>query len=140
MEKAFHEALDLWAAKWSEEVALLSSSGRMMTYRDLSVLSRSIAHSLRKMGVSKGDGVALVAYNSVELVAAFFGCVRSGAAAVMVDPATMSEDLRFQLEDSRSRVVVADSAVLKRELGTFGEAGVEKVLLLDRDRGPRGMV
>ena len=110
MEKALHEALDLWAAQWPEDVALISGTGRMMTYRELTALSRSIAHSLRGMGVSKGDAVALVAYNSVELVAAFFGCVRSGAAAVMVDPATMSEDLRFQLEDSRSRVVVADSA------------------------------
>jgi long-chain acyl-CoA synthetase len=138
VEKALHEALDLWAAQWPEELALLSSTGKRMTYRELSALSRSIAHSLRGMGVSKGDAVALVAYNSVELVAAFFGCVRSGTAAVMVDPATMSEDLRFQLEDSRSRVVVADSAVLERELGTFKEAGVERVLLLDRDRGPKG--
>ena len=137
MEKALHEALDLWAAQWPEDVALLSSSGKRMAYRELSALSRSIAHSLRKMGVSKGDAVALVAYNSVELVAAFFGCARTGAAAVMIDPAAMSEDLRFQLEDSRSRVVVADSAVLERELGTFEEAGVKKVLLLDRDQGPK---
>jgi long-chain acyl-CoA synthetase len=138
VEKTLHEALDLWAAKWLEDVALLSSSGKRMTYRELSSLSRSIANSLRKMGVSKGDAVALVAYNSVELVAAFFGCVRSGAAAVMIDPATLSEDLKFQLEDSRSKVVVADSAVLERELRTFKEAGVERVLLLDGDRGPRG--
>ena len=138
MEKTLHEALDLWAAQWPEDVALISSSGKRMTYRELSSLSRSIANSLRKMGVSKGDAVALVAYNSVELIAAFFGCVRSGAAAVMIDPATLSEDLKFQLEDSRSRVVVADSAVLERELETFKEAGVERVLLLDWDRGPRG--
>jgi long-chain acyl-CoA synthetase len=138
VEKALHEVLDLWAAEWPEDVALISSTGKRMTYRELSALSRSIAHSLREMGVSKGDAVALVAYNSVELVAALFGCVRSGAAGVMIDPATMSEDLRFQLEDSRSRVVVADSAVLERELGTFKEAGVERVLLLDGDQGPKG--
>jgi long-chain acyl-CoA synthetase len=138
VEKTLHEALDLWAAQWPEDVALISSSGKRMTYRELSSLSRSIANSLRKMGVSKGDAVALVAYNSVELIAAFFGCVMSGAAAVMIDPATLSEDLKFQLEDSRSRVVVADSAVLERELRTFKEAGVERVLLLDGDRGPKG--
>ena len=138
MEKTLYEALDLWAAQWPKDVALISSSGKRMTYRELSSLSRSIANSLRKMGVSKGDAVALVAYNSVELIAAFFGCVRSGAVAVMIDPATLSEDLKFQLEDSRSRVVVADSAVLERELRTFKEAGVERVLLLDGDRGPKG--
>jgi non-ribosomal peptide synthetase component E (peptide arylation enzyme) len=50
VEKALHEALDLWAAQWPEDVALISSSGKRMTYRELSALSRSIAHSLRKMG------------------------------------------------------------------------------------------
>ncbi len=135
MEVALHESLDLWATEYPDRVALLSSSGKRLTYSEVSSLSKSIAHSLRKMGVSKGDAVAVVAYNSVELVAAFFGCARSGGAAVMIDPATMSEDLRFQLEDSRSRVVVADSTVLERELVTFREAGVEKVFLLDRDRG-----
>jgi len=48
VEKALHEALDLWAAQWPEEVALTSSSGRRMTYRELSAFSRSIAHSLRE--------------------------------------------------------------------------------------------
>ncbi len=138
MERALHEALDLWAAKWPDRVALLSSSGKSLTYSELSRLSGSIARALRTMGVSKGDAVGLVAYNSIELIAAFFGCARSGAKAVLVDPATMSEDLMFQLEDSKSRVVVADSTVLERELGTFERAGVEKVLLLDRDRGPEG--
>ncbi len=138
MEAALHEALNAWASKWSDRVALLSSSGKRLTYRELSDLSRSIASSLRGMGVSKGDAVALVAYNSVELVAAFFGCARSGAKAVLIDPATMSEDLRFQLEDSKSRVVVADSTVLERELATFEEAGVERVLLMDEDRRQRG--
>jgi len=138
LKSAIHEALDLWASEWSERVALVSSSGKRLTYNELSALSRSIASSLRKMGVSKGDAVALVAYNSVELLAAFFGCVRAGAASVMIDPATLSEDLRFQLEDSKSKVVVADSAVLDRELGTFEEAGVEKVLLLDGDRKQEG--
>ncbi len=138
MEAAVHEALDLWASEWPDRVALISSSGKRLTYRELSALSRSIASSLRKMGVSKGDAVALVAYNSVELLVAFFGCARSGATAVLIDPATLSEDLRFQLEDSKSRVVVADSAVLERELATFEEAGVEKVLLLDRDRWREG--
>ena len=138
MEAALHEALDVWASRWSDRVALLSSSGKRLTYRELSDLSRSIASSFREMGVSKGDAVALVAYNSVELVAAFFGCARSGARAVLIDPATMSEDLRFQLEDSKSRVVVADSTILERELVTFKEAGVEKVLLLDGDRGQKG--
>ncbi|MDW8041398.1 MAG: class I adenylate-forming enzyme family protein [Nitrososphaerota archaeon] len=116
-----------------DSVAIVDSRGRSITYGQLDMRSTNFAVSLLSWGVKRGKRVAIVAYNSIELIESFIGVMKSGASAVLIDPATMSEDLAYQLSDSSPDVVVVDSAVMMREKEVLKEFGGSAIINLDGD-------
>jgi acyl-CoA synthetase (AMP-forming)/AMP-acid ligase II len=56
------------------------------SYGELDVQARRMAAALRRRGARPGDRVLLIMPTSLELVAAFFGCLYAGAIAVPVNP------------------------------------------------------
>ncbi|MGW2421083.1 amino acid adenylation domain-containing protein [Streptomyces sp. NPDC001709] len=85
-------------------------NGRTVGYRELDARTARLAHRLADLGVRPGDHVAVHMDRSDDLVAALVGIVRAGAVYVPVDPANPPERVRYLLEDSGARVVVADAA------------------------------
>ena len=95
---------------------------------------RQVSHALVEMGIGRGDVVALVLPNSVELVTIMFAAWRLGAALTPVNPALTKPEVQYQLTDSGARLVVADDSSLSKVGG--GVAGVCVVdQLLRRDGG-----
>ncbi|MFJ8078112.1 amino acid adenylation domain-containing protein [Streptomyces sp. NPDC096176] len=84
--------------------------GREVTYRQLGGRTARLAHHLHALGVRPGDHVAVHMDRSPDLVTALVGIVRAGAVYVPVDPANPPERVRYLLDDSGARVVVADQA------------------------------
>lgn len=85
-------------------------SGRTVSYRELDARTARLAHRLTALGVRPGDHVAVHMDRSDDLVAALVGIVRAGAVYVPVDPANPPERVRYLLEDSGAKAVVADAA------------------------------
>ena len=77
-----------------------------ITYRDLDLESNRFANALKKLGVGKGDRVALLMPNIPQLVIAFYGTLKAGAAVVMFNPLYSSREIEHQLNDSEARVMV----------------------------------
>lgn len=93
---------------------------------------RQVSHALVEMGIGRGDVVAVVLPNSVELVTIMFAAWRLGAALTPVNPALTNPEVQYQLTDSGARLVVADDSSLSKVGG--GVAGVCVVdQLLRRD-------
>ncbi|MEU0374183.1 amino acid adenylation domain-containing protein, partial [Streptomyces sp. NPDC006283] len=84
--------------------------GHEVTYRQLGERTARLAHHLHALGVRPGDHVAVHMDRSPDLVTALVGIVRAGAVYVPVDPANPPERVRYLLDDSGARVVVADQA------------------------------
>jgi len=103
------EALRRHANDRPHHVALLHED-RRCTYAELSDQANRVAGALADRGVSPGDRVALVAGNSVEFVAALYGIWGAGAIAVGINPRLSTDDAAYQLQDSGTRLVVADAA------------------------------
>ncbi|QNS09228.1 non-ribosomal peptide synthetase [Streptomyces xanthii] len=103
-------------------------AGGTLTYGDLDRRSARLARRLHDLGVRPGDHVAVHMDRSERLVTALVGIVRSGAVYVPVDPANPPERVRYLLEDSGARVVVADAA-----LAEVPEAAGATVICPDRD-------
>ena len=82
--------------------------------------------SLVEMGVGRGDVVAVVLPNSVELVTVMFAAWRLGAALTPVNPALTKPEAQYQVSDSGARLVVADDASLSKV-----EGGVARVCVID---------
>jgi len=77
------------------------------SYAELDEQSQRLAQALLQRGIAAGDRVAVCLENSLEAVVAFFGVVRAGAAALLVNPGTKPEKLDFLLRDSGARALLA---------------------------------
>ena len=74
----------------------------------------SVSSALVEVGIGRGDVVAVVLPNSVELVIIMFAAWRLGAAVTPVNPALTEHEVKYQLTDSGARLVVADELSLSK--------------------------
>ena len=76
--------------RYEEQIAVVTHRGNRRfssTYAQLAELSARCAHAFDQLGLRPGDRVLLWGNNSVEWVAAFFGCILRGIVAVPLDAA-----------------------------------------------------
>jgi long-chain acyl-CoA synthetase len=98
--------LEETARKFPDHTALLFF-GRKITYSGLDRLANRFAHALARLGVRKGDRVALMLPNIPQMVIAYYGTLRAGAIGVATNPLYHSHELEVQLKDSGASVLVA---------------------------------
>jgi acyl-CoA synthetase (AMP-forming)/AMP-acid ligase II len=67
------------------------------------------ANALAGLGVSRGNGVATVLGNSLELLATYWACAKLGAVAVPLSPLLTATGLLSLLDAAKPRVIVASS-------------------------------
>jgi long-chain acyl-CoA synthetase len=82
------------------------ASGRQFSYGRFHNLALIVARELQERGVGRGDRVALVLNNSVELAVLYFGCLYRGAVAVPVNPLLHAREVEFILKNAGLRLVV----------------------------------
>ena len=70
---------------------------------------RSVAGLLAQRGVRRGDVVATLLPNRVELVVILLAAWRLGAAVTPINPALTDSEAAYELEDSAARLVVLDN-------------------------------
>ena len=90
---------------------------------------RRVSGALSGMGIGRGDVVAVVLPNSVELVTTMFAAWRLGAALTPVNPALTRPEVQYQLTDSGARLVVADDSSLSKVEGGAARACVADELV-----------
>jgi long-chain acyl-CoA synthetase len=81
--------------------------GRETTYAELGDQIDRAAEGLRRLGVSKGDTVALVLPNCPQHVVAFYAVLRLGGIVIEHNPLYTPRELRHQFEDHGAKVVIA---------------------------------
>lgn len=80
---------------------------RTVTYAELSSRAGRAATGFAKMGIAAGDSVALLMRNDIAFLEAQLGAARLGAYCVPVNWHFKGEEIRYQLEDSGARLLVA---------------------------------
>ncbi|MEU7134884.1 SDR family NAD(P)-dependent oxidoreductase [Streptomyces sp. NPDC046261] len=85
---------------------------RGVTYAELEERTGRLAGHLAGLGVRRGDRVALVVGNRVEMVESCLAVLRAGAVGVPLDPGASAAELAYFLDDSGAVAVVVDAALL----------------------------
>jgi long-chain acyl-CoA synthetase len=81
--------------------------GRTMTYAEVDRASRAFAAWLqKKLGVKRGDRIALMVPNVFAFPVAMLGIHRAGAGQVNVNPLYTPHELRHQLNDAGAEIIV----------------------------------
>ena len=100
------EAMNRFADKTAFRCA-----GQTLSYADVDRLSRDFAAYLqRKLGVKKGDRIAVMMPNLLAFPIAFLGIVRAGAVQVNVNPLYTPRELEHQLNDAGVETIVVFTA------------------------------
>jgi long-chain acyl-CoA synthetase len=98
----------LAATETPDRVALAESAGRALSWRALEDEVARVATGLGGTGVVAGHRVMLVLGNRIEFVTTYLGVLRAQAVAVPANPRATVAELTRILDDSGSRVVVAE--------------------------------
>lgn len=88
--------------------------GREITYRELRDSTDRLAHALARLGVKKGDRVALYLLNSPQFIIAYFATLKCGAVVTPISPVYTSHEVRYQLADSGARAVICQDILWEK--------------------------
>ncbi len=80
--------------------------GRSATYLQIKEWSDRFAYYLKQRGIGKGDRVALLLPNFPGFLVVYYGVLKTGASAVLLNPLYTESELEYQLKDSSSKGVV----------------------------------
>jgi len=94
----------------------LSHGDRQLSFEELDRKADQFAAYLTKLGVVRGDTVAICMERSIEWIVATVGIMRAGAAYVPLDTAWPDERLRFAVSNSGATILVAGAVLLDRLL------------------------
>ncbi|MGH3862999.1 non-ribosomal peptide synthetase [Actinokineospora sp.] len=96
-----------------------------LTYAELNARANRLAWRLIARGVGPGDLVGLAVPRSVEMIVAWLGVLKSGAAYLPIDPSYPADRIALILDDARPAVIVSTLEVAP----TLGGA---EVVLVDQ--------
>ncbi|SDE77108.1 amino acid adenylation domain-containing protein [Myxococcus virescens] len=108
-----HALFEAQVARTPDALAVVAGA-ESVTYRELDARANALALRLRAAGVGLEQRVAVCVERSVELLVALLGVLKAGGAYVPLDSEYPAERLRFMLEDSGARVIVARAAFRER--------------------------
>jgi long-chain acyl-CoA synthetase len=80
--------------------------GAKLSYAQFSSYATRFAAGLQRLGVKKGDRVAIALPNIPQYPIAFYGALRAGAVVVPTNPLYTEREMQYQLADSGAKVLV----------------------------------
>ncbi len=106
---------EIWlgAAGHGDKEYLVYNEERL-SYAEAQAITGSIAHWLSQAGVGQGDRVAIAMRNYPEWMLAYWAVTSMGAVVVGMNAWWVPQEMRYGLEDSTPKVLIADQERLQR--------------------------
>ena len=105
-----HNCLDKWMGTATEHQAAVRWEGeegatRTLTYRELRQDVHRCANGLRRMGIGRGDRVALFMPMCPELIAAFFGVIAIGGVVLPLFSGYGADAVASRVQDAGAKAI-----------------------------------
>jgi len=101
------QALEDVASEIPHKEAIVLGAERI-TYGELDENSNRVANALLKLGMKKGTHVAILMSHSPKWVINYFGVIKGGGIAVLLNTALKAPELDSLLRDSDSEILVTE--------------------------------
>ena len=102
-------------------------------WRDLKQNINKVANFFKKMGINKGDNVAILVGNRPEILELIFGIVKMGACVVPLSGLLTKEQITVLVNNSDAKLFIVDNEfinLVEEELSQFKTIDKEKLLYL----------
>ena len=93
--------------------------GKEFTYKQFGCRVGKLANALLKLGIIKGNKVAVLHKNCHYFLESYFGVMQTGAALVPLNHYLSANELAFILKNSEIELLIADSNFSKKVGETF---------------------
>ncbi len=110
-------------------------SGRSYTYGELQRATDRVAGGLDARGFRPGEVLAILAPNLPEYAIAFHAAATVGGTATTINPTYTAEEVRFQLEDSRAKLLLTIPMFLETAREASVGTSVEEIFVLGDGEG-----
>jgi long-subunit acyl-CoA synthetase (AMP-forming) len=131
--KAFYAVVD----RLGDDPAIIDEAReKELNWNELRDLVHSIAGGLAKLGVSRGDTVAIMLGNRWEFIPTDLAAVSLGAIPFSIYQTYAPEQIEYLLSDAESKLVITEQAYLDNvEEARKGVSTLENVIVVDGDGG-----
>jgi len=85
---------------------------KKLTYDELDDASDNFCSSLMRLGIEKGQRVAILLFNRPEFIISYFGILKAGATIVPLNTMLKTEEIRYMLEDAGAVAIVTSSSFM----------------------------
>ncbi|MBU0926188.1 MAG: long-chain fatty acid--CoA ligase [Spirochaetes bacterium] len=110
--------------------------GRSFTYRELDARANRLANYMAKeWGIAKGDRVAFLSRNRVEMIDALFAAGKLGAILVPYNVRLSADELATLIADEGPRALFYEEAFDSTVRALEGRTGIERTVRLAEKRG-----
>jgi acyl-CoA synthetase (AMP-forming)/AMP-acid ligase II len=106
--------------------AIARCDSETVTYRDMRARAAALASGLGAAGVTAGDVVALLSYNSTEFLETIFAANYLGAIAMPINWRLAAPEVRYILEHSAARAFVVDASLV--DLANDATKGLDELV------------
>jgi len=120
-------------AEFGDHVAL-EFFGRETTYAELGDQIDRAAEGLRRLGLRKGDLVALIMPNCPQHVVAFYAVLRLGAIVIEHNPLYTAREMRHQFEEHGAKFAIAWDKVVPTLQAFPDDLRLEHIVSIDLTR------
>ncbi len=117
------------ATRTSSAYTAIEYYGTRISYAQFSSLADRFARALVRLGIKRGDRVAISLPNMPQFPIAFYGALKAGAVVVPTNPLYTPFELQHQLSDSGAKVIVLLDQLYPNLAEVRARTPVEQVIL-----------
>jgi acyl-CoA synthetase (AMP-forming)/AMP-acid ligase II len=99
------------AARYPARLAVVDGA-RTLTYTQLNALANQVAHALLGRGYQRGDALAVASGNSLEFLATYFACAKTGVVCVPVNLGWRADEVAYVLGHSGARGMLVEAQLV----------------------------
>ncbi|OLN22638.1 long-chain fatty acid--CoA ligase [Domibacillus antri] len=103
--------------------------GKELSYKELYDSALKTAAYLKKIGIQKGDRVAIMLPNSPQAVISFYGVMIAGAVVVQFNPLYTEREMEYQLKDCGAKVIISLDLLYPRIQKIISNTSLEHVIV-----------
>ncbi|WP_047150558.1 long-chain-fatty-acid--CoA ligase [Aneurinibacillus tyrosinisolvens] len=103
--------------------------GKEMTYAELLEDCYRFANAIQRLGVKKGDRVAVMLPNTPQAVIAYYGALLAGVVVVQTNPLYTERELEHQMADSGAETMVCLDLLYPRVMKVKGMTSLKNIIV-----------
>ncbi|MGS5019874.1 amino acid adenylation domain-containing protein [Paenibacillus sp. JJ1683] len=111
--QTIHKLFEEQAERTPDHIAV-ALGHQTLTYRELNETANRLARTLRDAGIKPDEPVGILTERSLDMIIGTLAILKAGGAYVPVDPQYPEDRIRYMLEDSEAKLLLAQQDLLDR--------------------------